>query len=110
MEKFKTNLFLGGMIGFCIAAVFAMLTPIFGHIAWVIMVLGVSCLMDALCGMLDNPIKGVIYINLLLSIGCASGFFIEDILAMSMAISSLLIIIKMMIWLGVYYSCKNEEN
>lgn len=109
MEKFKTNLFLGGMVGFCIAAVFAVLTPIFGYIAWVIMVLGVSCFMDALCGMLDNPIKGVIYINLLLAIGCASGFFVEDILAMSMAISSLLIIIKMLIWIYVWYTKRDED-
>lgn len=93
------------LIGMC-------MVPFFGTAAWVGVLIGITGICESFSVMGDKPIKGIIWTNVWFA--CAFGlcWFLcpTDILAPGLLITALLLPIRMLIWVYVWYAKRDEDE
>ena len=88
------------------------LVPFFGTAAWVSVLIGITGICESFATMNDKPIRGIIYTDLFFAISFGIGWFLcpTDILAPGLLITALLLPIRMLIWILVWFRDEDENE
>lgn len=102
---------VGVVLYMCLLLVGMVLVPFFGTAAWVSVLLGITGICETFSTMGDNPIKGIVWTNVWFACAFGLAWFLcpTDILSLGLLITALLLPIRMMVWVYIWYTKRDED-